>query len=78
MTFSCFNMLIIVAEIILFARRRLQPLAYLIFQVLKTTLWVALFVMSMVGVGRIARAGSFNVSVGMYLFTGLIEIVIVL
>ncbi|KAL8713785.1 MAG: hypothetical protein Q9220_002312 [cf. Caloplaca sp. 1 TL-2023] len=81
LTFSSLNTLLIIIEIILFARRALQPLLYLLFQCLKTSTWLALFGMSMAGLGRNARAlGSSTTGNGIVLslFTGLIEVIVVL
>lgn len=69
-------MLLIIIEILLFARRRLHPLAYLLFQILKSTLWLVLFCMSMVGIARNIRYGGGGGE--LYLLTGFIEIVVVL
>lgn len=37
-----------VTEIVLFARRKLQPLTYLVFQSVKTAVWFALFMVALV------------------------------
>ncbi|KAL8777070.1 MAG: hypothetical protein Q9194_002761, partial [Teloschistes cf. exilis] len=74
MSFASVCMLLIIIEIVSFARRRLHPLAYLIYQVLKSTLWLTLFCISMVGIARNIRYGGAE----LYLLTGFIEIVVVL
>ena len=78
MTFACVNITVIIIEIILFARRRLYPLTYLIFQVLKTTLWVVLFIMTVIGVARNARRAISSGPVITILLTGIIEVSLVL
>ncbi|KAL9583639.1 MAG: hypothetical protein Q9212_002582 [Teloschistes hypoglaucus] len=72
MSFASVCMLLIIIEIVSFARRRLHPLAYLIYQVLKTTLWLTLFCISMVGIARNIGYGGAQ----LYLLTGFIEIVV--
>lgn len=74
MSFASVCMLLIIIEIVSFARRRLHPLAYLIYQVLKSTLCLTLFCISMVGIARNIRYGGAE----LYLLTGFIEIVVVL
>ncbi|KAL8948320.1 MAG: hypothetical protein Q9222_005490, partial [Ikaeria aurantiellina] len=78
LTFSSFNTFLLIIEIILFCQRKLQPLLYLIFQTLKTTLWVALFCMSVVGLARNGAALRASNGVVLYLFTGLVEVIVVL
>ncbi|KAL8727499.1 MAG: hypothetical protein Q9166_006023 [cf. Caloplaca sp. 2 TL-2023] len=67
-------MVVIITEIILFAFRRLRPLTYLVMQVFKTTLWVALFCMSIVVIGRGMRYSTYSAQI----FLGLVQVVVVL
>ncbi|KAL8904354.1 MAG: hypothetical protein Q9207_003333 [Kuettlingeria erythrocarpa] len=77
-SFACANTVVIIAEIILFARRRLRPLLYLIFQVFKTTLWTVLFILNLQSLIRIVSAGYSSGSIATILLTGFIEVLIVL
>jgi len=54
LSFCCTCLLFDIVEIILFATGRLKPLFYLISQVIKTTLWLVLFIIAMVGVAHYA------------------------
>ncbi|KAL9009396.1 MAG: hypothetical protein Q9173_005575, partial [Seirophora scorigena] len=78
LTVPAINVSVIIAEIILFARRRLHPLAYLLFQVLKTSLWTVLFIMSTIGLEVLPQRNDHSVSLITYLFTGIIEVLLVL
>jgi len=48
LSFSCTLLLFDLIEIILFSAGKLKPLFYLISQVIKTTLWLVLFIIDMV------------------------------
>ena len=83
MTICAICIILIITEIILFARMHLKPLTYLVLQVVKATLWIILFLMTLVGVNRGSgsSAASEPVSFGSfsyYLLAGLIESIIVL
>ncbi|KAI9881547.1 MAG: hypothetical protein M1830_000111 [Pleopsidium flavum] len=62
-----------IIEIILFVPGKLKPLTYLIFQVIKTTIWLILFLISVVNVGE----GAAKSAVGRGMIA-VIEIVVVL
>ncbi|KAL8802436.1 MAG: hypothetical protein Q9182_003804 [Xanthomendoza sp. 2 TL-2023] len=70
-------MALIITEIILFVRRRLYPIIYLVFQIIKTTLWLVLFCISIVGLVQNTRIGLPYQS-ALYLFTGIIQVTVVL
>lgn len=76
LSFASVEAAIIIAEIILFARRRLRPLLYLIFQVFKTTLWLTLFIMSIQRLVRILTSGYFRGSIATYLLTNFVEVLV--
>jgi hypothetical protein len=50
MAILCFCLILTITEIILFARRKLKPLAFLITNVIKSTVWVVLFILEIVSV----------------------------
>ncbi|KAL8994062.1 MAG: hypothetical protein Q9169_005870 [Polycauliona sp. 2 TL-2023] len=73
--FACINMALIVIEIVLFTLRRLKPLAFLVMQVIKTTLWVVLLLISIVGIA--VNKGSYT-NDAVYILTGFVLNVVVL
>ncbi|CAL8577450.1 hypothetical protein XPA_003278 [Xanthoria parietina] len=74
--FACINTTLILSEIFLFVRQRLQPLLYLILQTIKTSLWAVLFGMGVVDVVGNSRQGSPYSPLD--LFTSIVQVTIVL
>ncbi|KAI4211458.1 MAG: hypothetical protein LQ351_005760 [Letrouitia transgressa] len=66
-----------IAEIILFSRRYLKPLAHLSMEVVKSTVWVVLFLIDVVSVVR-QQTASYRASSGLYVLIGVCETIIVL
>lgn len=48
MIICCVCIILDITEIILFTRHNLQPLTYLVFQCVKTTIWSVIFVITVV------------------------------
>ena len=70
-----------VTEIILFARGTLQPITYLVFQCVKTTLWVIIFLVAVTVSVRdegVTAGSDESGDVGGILLSGVIEAVILL
>lgn len=72
LSFCCASLLLDVIEIILFIAHRLKPLFYLISQVIKTTLWLVLFIIALVALvrdtGRYGRNAVLSVGITTAIF----------
>lgn len=57
MFFDAVCIVIDITEIILFAKRKLAPVTYLVLQVVKTGIWIIVFVIYMVRLVSLAEGG---------------------
>ncbi|KAI4231239.1 MAG: hypothetical protein L6R40_007809 [Gallowayella cf. fulva] len=76
LSLTCINMTLIITEMLLFARSRLHPMTYLFSQLVKTTLWMVLFCMSVAGIVRSTEIGILDQS-AFVLLTGIIQVTVV-
>lgn len=67
-----------ITEIILFAKRKLAPLTFLVLQVVKTTIWTIIFIIYVVRLATVASSASYELNSTILFLSGDIEALIIL
>ncbi len=78
MVISCICIILNITEIILFVRKILQPITYLVFQCCKTAMWLIIFLMVIVNTEKYQQAAGSSTSASTLFLDGTIEAIVLL